>query len=100
MPRRQEHEAESIKLFGQPFTEVHKWLDEFHDVPGCGGVQHRRKRHHMQGIIEARKKWGTVAAVVALHHIMLDLEQVGWPEDAPFPLNEAHCERLGLWKTK
>lgn len=98
MPRRGEHEDDSVRLFGAPHTAVHKWLDEFHDVPGCGGVAHRKKRHHLAGVEQVRRIWGDVAADVAHRHIVMDLVQVGW--DGPFPRDEKHCEELGLWVTK
>lgn len=87
-----------MRAFGKPFEEVHKWLDEFHDKPGYGGVQHRRIRHHLKGIMEVSEKWGEDSADAARQHINMDLEQVGWK--GPFPMDEQHCITLGLWKTK
>ena len=98
MPHPKVHALEAESTFGKPFTEVHYWLDAFHDVPGYGGVAHRRKRHHLAGIAEVRRMWGDVAAQVARQHIMADLKQVGWT--GPFPMNEKHCERMGLWVTR
>jgi hypothetical protein len=98
MPTLEEHCAESISTYGQGFREVHVWLDACHDLPGCGGVAHRRKRHHEAGIAEVAHLWGPKAAEAARQHILSDLKQVGWT--GPFPLNERHCERMGLWVTR
>lgn len=64
----------------------------------CIQAAHRRKRHHEAGIAEIMHKWGPKAAEAARQHIMADLKQVGWT--GPFPLNERHCERMGLWVTR
>ena len=85
-------------MFGKPYREVHEWLDAFHHTPGLGGVAHRRKRHHMQGVNEVRQKWGDEAAKVARLHIKMDLAQINW--SGPFPRDEKHCEELGLWVTR
>jgi hypothetical protein len=39
--------------FGDPFAEVHRWLDEFQGTPKYG-MRHRRVRHHRAGISEVR----------------------------------------------
>lgn len=98
MPHPDVHCAETEKRFGKPYREVHEWLDAFAFTPGLGGVAHRKKRHHLQGIIEAGNLWGDEAADVARYHIQMDLDQVGWK--GPFPLNESHCEQMGLWVTR
>ena len=98
MPHPKVHAEDSIRVFGQSFIQVHEWLDAFHDVPGYGGVAHRRKRHHQAGINEIRRMWGETAAQAAHQHIMADLEQVGWT--GQFPKDEADCIKLGLWITR
>lgn len=98
MPSLQEHCAETVEAMGQPYMQVHKWLDEWHSVPGYGGLAHRRKRHHMAGIMEVRRMWGEEAAEAARLHILSDLKQVGWT--GTFPINEQHCQKLGLWVTR
>ena len=48
---------------------MHQWLDalfaEF-------GHEHRRHRHHAEGIEEVRKMWGDEAALAAKIHIIVD----------------------------
>jgi hypothetical protein len=98
MPSISEHCKEAQATFGKPYTQVHEWLDACHDLPGYGGVAHRRKRHHMEGLAYIRQTWGDEAANVARQHIMSDLKQIGWTGE--FPQNERHCEQLGLWITR
>ena len=57
MPSFDQHCEESVRLFGEPFEEVHKWLDEFAGLPPHG-MRHRKFRHHLAGIDEVRKRWG------------------------------------------
>jgi hypothetical protein len=56
----EKHCEESIRLFGQPFEQVHLWLDEFQGTPEYG-MRHRRVRHHEAGIQEAIKLFGKKA---------------------------------------
>ena len=60
----EEHCHESLIKFGEPFTKVHLWQDEFMGAPGYG-ARHRRKRHHLAGIEEARRLFGDKAAEAA-----------------------------------
>lgn len=91
-----EHIAESITLFGEPFEEVHRWLDEFAGTPEYG-MRHRCKRHHLSGIEEVRGKWGDTAAAAARAHIISDLRQEGWTKADRFPRDEADYVRMGLF---
>jgi hypothetical protein len=45
MARFEAHCGESIRLFGQPYEEVHRWLDAFAGSPEYG-FRHWKKRHH------------------------------------------------------
>lgn len=92
----EEHYQESIRLFGQPFQEVHQWLDEFADTLECR-MRHRKKRHHLKGIEEVRLKWGDLAADVARQHIISDLKMEGWSERDHFPKDEADYVKMGLF---
>ena len=65
----QEHENDCYAALGNPFTEVHRWLDEFFRTMG---PKHRAIRHHQGGVDEARKKWGDDAAQAAEIHIHKD----------------------------
>ena len=93
----EQHCAQAIHEFGKPFAEVHRWLDEFAGKPP-NGMKHRKKRHHLAGIEEVRKLWGAEAAAAARQHIITDLELEGWKENRdPFPKDEEHYRRLGLF---
>ena len=63
------HCKRSKETFGNNWCVVHRWLDEFakRDL-----TNHRRARHHLEGVEEVRKKWGDEAAEVALQHISDD----------------------------
>ena len=52
-----QHCAEALQTYGQPFAEVHLWLDEFAGKPPYG-MRHRKKRHHLAGIEEVRQLCG------------------------------------------
>jgi hypothetical protein len=91
-----EHMAESLTLFGAPFEEVHRWLDEFAGTPLCR-MRHRQKRHHLKGIEEVRARWGDLAAAVARQHIISDLKLEGWTEIDRLPKDEADYVRMGLF---
>ncbi len=92
----EEHCAESEKLFGGRFEEVHRWLDAFMGTPKYG-MRHRRVRHHEAGIREVANLFGAPAAKVARRHIQSDLRQEGWTESDPFPLDEAHYINIGFF---
>lgn len=53
---RKYHEAESIKLFNKPFTEVHVWLDGCCWKNGKFDPYHRRYRHTMEGVYTFKNK--------------------------------------------
>ena len=96
MPNLKEHCAESIRLFGKSYEAVHRWLDEFAESKECG-MRHRRKRHHLAGIEEARTLFGDDAIRVARQHIITDLKMEGWTESDPFPRDEEHYKKMGLF---
>jgi hypothetical protein len=83
----EKHCEESIRLFGQPFEEVHRWLDQFQGTPEYG-MRHRRVRHHEAGIQEAIRIFGEKAGLVARQHIISDLKEEGWTENDLFPKDE------------
>jgi len=97
MPSFDQHCAESVTLFGNPFCEVHKWLDEFFEWPEYG-IHHRRLRHHETGINEVRKRWGDEAAKAAKQHIISDLKTEGWKEGSDqFPKDKWDYLKMGLF---
>ena len=96
MPSFEQHCEESVRLFGQPFEEVHRWLDEFAGRPPHG-MKHRKFRHHLAGIMEVQKRWGDDAAAAARQHVISDLKMEGWTEDQPFPRDEREYVAMGLF---
>ena len=90
----QDHCADSIRLFGDGFEEVHLWLDEF---AATLGARHRRKRHHLAGIQEVRRRWGDQAAEAARQHIVSDLKEEGWQEHDRIPADEQDYLKMGLF---
>lgn len=76
-----------------------KCISGWMNLPGKPpyGMRHRKKRHHRAGIEEVRQLWGNEAAEAARQHIITDLKLEGWRESDPFPEDEAHYQRLGLF---
>ena len=96
MPNFEGHCAESVRLFGKTYAELHHWLDEFAGSERYG-MRHRRVRHHQAGINEAVRIFGTDAGPVARQHIISDLHQEGWTENDPFPQGEDQYVKMGLF---
>jgi hypothetical protein len=94
---RKQHCEECLLKLGEPFNEVHAWLDEFQGKPPHG-MRHRKFRHHQKGIEEVRKMWGGRAAEAATLHIVSDLKMEGWdPEKDKIPYNQGQYEEMGLF---
>jgi hypothetical protein len=64
-----EHCADCLRIIGQEWHEIHKWVDEF---SGQYREDHRRYRHHAEGVEEVRLIWGDEAALAAQIHIIVD----------------------------
>ena len=94
--RFEEHCQESMRLFGDRFEAVHNWLDAFAGSPEYG-MRHRKVRHHKEGITQIEKLYGRKAAEAARQHIISDLQEEGWSENDPFPQNEQHFSKMGLF---
>lgn len=92
----EKHCDESVRLFGQPFEQVHRWLDEFQGTPKYR-MRHRRVRHHEAGIRQAIELFGELAGQAARQHIISDLKEEGWTETDRFPQDEADYMRMGLF---
>lgn len=92
----EEHCLESIRLFGEPYAEVQRWLDEFAGTARYG-MRHRRVRHHEAGVREAARRFGAAAGTAARQHVLNDLKGEGWTERDPFPRDEAHYVAMGLF---
>lgn len=90
------HCHQSLILFGDEYREVHLWLDEFAGSERYG-MRHRRVRHHEAGIREAAKLFGINAEAVARQHVVADLKDEGWTERDPFPQDEDHYVKMGLF---
>jgi len=92
----EKHCEEAKATFGEPFEQVHLWLDELAGMPPWGS-RHRKFRHHEAGIAEVQSKWGVTAAKVARQHIESDLRLEGWKSGDRFPKDEQEYVRLGFW---
>lgn len=93
----EQHCEECQKILGKRFEEVHKWLDEFAYVQFYAGMRHRQVRHHEAGIKECITLFGEEAGEAARIHIIMDLKTEGWTENDPFPKNQEHYVKMGLW---
>lgn len=69
MPPFEVHCADCIRELGEPFEEVHQWLDELFSMVGS---DHRDVRHNEKGVEKVRKMFGDRAAQAAEIHIMKD----------------------------
>ena len=100
--KHKEHCEESIRLFGNPFHEVHSFLDEFANLPdGLGGfrfnVYHRKYRHHLAGAKQVEEKFGRLAYEAAIRHIISDLKAGGgFMEGDEIPLDEEDYTKKGF----
>ncbi len=92
----EEHCKESTVLFGKPYEEVHQWLDEFQGTEKYR-MRHRRVRHHEAGIRQAIEIFGEECGPVAKQHIISDLKEEGWTDRDPFPRDEEHYLKMGLF---
>ena len=90
-----DHCAESVRLLGEGFEQVHEWLDEYAATPL--GARHRRRRHHLAGIEEVRRRWGDQAAEAARQHVISDLQEEGWRASDRIPADEQDYVRMGLF---
>lgn len=69
------HLKRTKAIFGIECQEVHLWLDEFSTkYTGSDKYKHRKHRHHLEGALEAKDKFGDIGMLVALLHISDDNE--------------------------
>jgi hypothetical protein len=92
----EKHCQESISLFGKPYEEVHRWLDEFMGTDQYR-MRHRKLRHHHAGINQVIERFGEEAGKVARQHIISDLKEEGWTETDPFPKDQEDYVKMGLF---
>lgn len=78
----EDHCKECKQKLGEPFPQVHIWLDEFFGkgIYKYRIEEHRRERHHKEGVEQIRQAWGEKAAQAARLHIMNDMGAV-LPQD-------------------
>lgn len=69
MPKFEVHCQDCIIELGEPFKQVHSWLDELFEY--CG-ADHRGIRHNNLGVEKVRQMWGDRAARAAEIHIIAD----------------------------
>ena len=92
------HCERSREILGEPFCDIHRWLDEYYGHPRYR-TKHRRLRHHRQGIEQVRKRWGDRAAEAAELHVLDDL-QTGECRNADetwIPRDEEDYVSRGYW---
>ena len=66
-------------MLGNDWDKVHAWLDglAWTTFPS---MEHRKERHHKEGVEEVRRMWGDEAAKAAELHILSDIAVWGWKE--------------------
>ena len=69
MAKFEEHCQDCIKELGEPFPQVHIWLDQYFILLRH---KHREVRHNSESVEEIRKMWGDMAAKAAEIHIKKD----------------------------
>ncbi|MGA2318788.1 MAG: hypothetical protein ABSG71_20765 [Thermodesulfobacteriota bacterium] len=68
-----EHCEDCLRELGEPFEEVHKFLDQF--FKSVGPDHHCKFLHNRKGIEEVRRRRGDRAALAARIHIKKDEEE-------------------------
>ncbi|MHC4916783.1 MAG: DUF6915 family protein [Planctomycetota bacterium] len=74
--KREEHARSCEAALGEPFTEVHDFLDRYSQA---FPRQHRKLYHHRRGIAVIAERFGPEAARAAEMHILEDEGSI--PED-------------------
>jgi len=87
----EKHKADSVKWLSKDFEEVHRWLDEFFAAKGS---QHRKFRHHAEGVEEAKRLFGDLGGEAAKIHILRDCRNI--PRKQEYV--EGKVDALGLKK--
>lgn len=67
-----EHIADCQRLLGQPWSEIHAYLDQYF---ATYGLAHRLLLHHHLGVALIVKRFGEAARPAAELHILRDLQQ-------------------------
>ena len=90
-----QHVADCVRFLGQGCEEVNLWMDELFKVYG---PEHRKYRHHLEGIDEARELFGEIGGAAATIHILRDCRNVPHKHD----YETQSVDQLGLvrhWPT-
>jgi len=91
----EQHMKDCERFFGAPFEEVNRWMDEFF---ATAGANHRKYRHHWEGIREAGELFGADGARAAIVHVLRDCRNIPSQED----YETGAADNLGLvasWPT-
>lgn len=67
--KREDHWLITEKVFGRPYKNIHKWLDEM--FPKYWGFLHWQERHHLEAILE-KYQADSVECAVAMFHVLCD----------------------------
>ncbi len=76
MSSRKAHNRECLMILGEEYDNVNAWMDGLACDHGLLNINHRRYRHHKEGVEEVRAMWGNGAARAAEIHIENDFG--GW----------------------
>ncbi|MFC1453697.1 DUF6915 family protein [Verrucomicrobiota bacterium] len=73
-----DHCKRTKEKLGKDWAMIHRWLDEFakQDL-----MNHRRVRHHAEGIAEIKELWGEEAEAAAIMHV---IDDCGFIPDAKY----------------
>jgi hypothetical protein len=76
LARRETHEQDCVRLLGQPYAEVHEWLDHYAKEynPHVYLEYHRKFRHTEEALDEKFEEWGHYRQMAAKIHIVRDCE--------------------------
>jgi len=84
-----QHCRDCKNLLGDPCENVNRWIDELFKTKG---PNHRRIRHHWNGVWEAFRLFGEIGARAAIVHIVRDCGAV--PNERWFDREDANA--LGI----
>lgn len=84
-----QHMQDCQRFLGASHENVNRWIDEFSAIVG---PQHRKFRHHWEGVQEAEKLFGKDGARAAIVHILRDCRNIPRSKD----YEEGTADALGL----
>ena len=89
-----EHEARCLEILGQPFSEIHQFMDQF--FPRYRDYSHRVILHHLQGVALVKKRFGRAAGQAALLHLKDDCPNGIIPADPQAYLSDPQFHPWGV----